>query len=240
MGLFNDKKYESLDEISKMIEPWENPFDAILAKLPDELEVDVTMILSVLDRYDVRDALLVKLLNSFLSKDEFKKMYKLIEIHSHLNLEKILSIKWDEYFQFNAATKEKQGSLKIIKERHSFCEADIKIYISQYAKDGILNQYSCDHYISDSLRTLYELVTGRKYESDSRSKKHLIRETRTVLLELIEEDKWRIRSYDLYIKLINWIEDYCRNGSTHCMANIMKIKIMTYNGKAIYSIGEEQ
>jgi hypothetical protein len=56
--------------------------------------------------------------------------------------------------------------------------------------------------------------------------------------EIIQNNAWNIKSYDLAIKASKWIVDYCENGNLAAWANLCKLKVMTYNGHPIYSLGE--
>lgn len=246
MGLFDDKKYESMDEISKMIEPWVNPFDPIIERIPDEYEFPAEYLMSYLNSYDIEPSLIKVVLSaSGITPTEINTL------NNHQLLQRrhvpggnfapgILALEHSPDFYLDAATKEKHGSLKIIKVTKAISEAKLKSIIVETAKRKLLTRCSADSYTAETMRTLYEVATGNPYKPTDRSKRTLICDTREALIKLIEEDRWRIRSFDLYLKLIDWMEDYCRSVCmSSSLANIMKIKIMTHSGKAIYSIGEE-
>ena len=244
MGLFDDKKYESMDEISQMIEPWENPYDSILEKLPDEYEIEPRIILRHVNAYEVDVAFIKYLLNKYLTQDEIMVLLNARLTEKDYKNGKYIPGLYDvnisENFSINSVTQETTGSLKLVKTIKTMSEAKLKERILYTADRCLFIKRSADSYKADSMRTVYEVVTGKPYQSDTRSKKDLISEVKKELINLIAEDRWRIRSFNLYIKLINWFESFNTMGSSASIANIMKLKIMTYNGRAIYSIGEEK
>ncbi len=244
MGLFDDKKYESMDEISQMIEPWENPYDSILEKLPDEYEVPPLVILRSLNAYEA-DAVFIKgLFNKYLSREEVELVINARLVDKEYKNGKytpgLYDIEISDDFSINSVTKEAIGSIKLVKTIKAMSEAKLKEKILYAADRCLFIKRTADSYKADSMRTIYEVVTGKPYQSDTRSKKDLINEVKKELINLIAEDRWRIRSFNLYIKLIHWFERFNTMGCSASIANIMKLKIMTYNGRAIYSIGEEK
>lgn len=244
MGLFDDKKYESMDEISQMIEPWENPYDSILEKLPDEYEIEPRIILRHVNAYEVDVAFIKHLLNKYLTQDEIVVLLNARLTEKDYKNGKYIPGLYDVNisgdFSINSVTQEITGSLKLVKTIKNMSEAKLKEKILYTADRCLFVKRSADSYKADSMRTIYEVVTGKPYQSDTRSKKDLISEVKKELINLIAEDRWRIRSFNLYIKLIHWFESFNTMGSSASIANIMKLKIMTYNGRAIYSIGEEK
>jgi hypothetical protein len=244
MGLFDDKKYESMDEISKMVEPWETPFDSIIEKLPDEYELPPLLILRNLNAYEVETSFIKSLLNKTLTTEEVEIVLSngLIEKEYKNNkyIPGLFDVKISEDFSFNSATKEVTGSIKLVKTMKAIPEAKLKEKIINQANKVLFSKRSADNYKAESMRIVYEVITGKPYQSNDRSKKSLIHDVKEELKSFIAEDRWRIRSFALYIKLIYWFENFCSLGSSASIANIMKMKIMTYNGRAIYSIGEEK
>ena len=244
MGLFDDKKYESMDEISQMIEPWENPYDSIIGKLPDTYEIEPHIILRNINAYEV-DAVFIKyLFNKYLTQEEVMLVLNARLTDKEYKNGKytpgLFDIDISGDFSINSVTKETTGSIKLVKTIKAMSEAKLKEKILYQAERILFQKRTSDSYKADSMRTVYEVVTGKPYQSDTRSKKDLIYEVKKELINLIAEDRWRIRSFNLYIKLINWFESFNTMGSSASIANIMKLKIMTYNGRAIYSIGEEK
>jgi hypothetical protein len=244
MGLFDDKKYESMDDISKMIEPWENPYNDIISKLPDEWVVPTDIIERLLGAYDVDTYLFKHLFSRFLTPVEANLLMdsKLLD-RQYVNggyAAGLLDTRVSDNYMYNSVTREQNGTIKVVKTFKNIHEDKLNKMVLDFCYKEAFRSDNADYYISDSLRNLYEVLSGKTYESDSRSKRMLIQAVRVELHDFIKEDRWRIRSLDLYKKFIKWCQLYVHNGDSASIANIMKMKIMTYNGRAIYSVGEEK
>lgn len=233
MGIFDDKKYESLDDISKMVEPWSTPLDPILEKLPDQLEVSKEILLSNFSSYDCLQHIMDTTNRILLTKEE----------RSFLEGYGMSYRVWEpvtpdcEEIRVNPLTREVSGSLFLKKAMSSVDQKTIDEMIQNSCQK--IRNYNFRSYINiKRTREIVEIISGSK--SDFLSKRDA-QETLCNCINdfLIKEDRWRIRSVELFSKLIFWIHDYIADGKSACIANIMKVKIRTHTGSAIYSIEEE-
>jgi uncharacterized protein YfkK (UPF0435 family) len=244
MGLFDDKKYESMDDISKMVEPWENPYDDIICKLPDEWEVPVKIIERCLSCYDPDPIIFKNFMSNFLTPVEASLLIEsriLEKEYKNGKYDKgLLNIEVTPGYTFNSLTYEQNGTIKVVKTARCISEETLKKMLLNNFERNVFKSISSDGYKSETLRNLYEVVTSKKYESDNKSKRLLIATVKDELRNLIIEDRWRIRSFNLYNKFFSWCSAYLNHSDSASIANIMKMKIMTYSGRAIYSVGEEK
>ena len=65
-----------------------------------------------------------------------------------------------------------------------------------------------------------------------------LEDIRDRLLELFDEDIWKIRNIDLFIKALTWIRSYIDVGDLSAITNLTKLKCMTHTGNPIYSMKE--
>lgn len=56
---------------------------------------------------------------------------------------------------------------------------------------------------------------------------------------IIAENRFNIKSVDLMIKFLTWVDDYIRHGSIHALSLITRLKAMTHAGNPIYSVEGE-
>jgi hypothetical protein len=76
-----------------------------------------------------------------------------------------------------------------------------------------------------------------KEHLNSKSQRRKERSVAQRFIEIVKNDTWRIRDGDLIIKAAGWLVQACA-GSTYGIANLTKLKCMTYSGKVIYSMEE--
>jgi len=234
--MFRDKVYEDLDDISKMIEPYQYSVNEDLSRFPDRLEVSCDMFTSM-SYTSIRDILWRKC-------DE-------------LNLLNLKQNVWDlyqkEFFSFemvddsgdivdsltlNIQTKEINGKIFIIKNLVAFEDEDV----AKLAADKIFSIVDRMNWRQTSATRINEVAdllgtAGVLKEKSSRRKIIMLANDAK---ELIKSKKIDIRDVSLVEKLGKWIELYCVDGNLPALANIAKIKIMSHQNRPIYSIQEQE
>jgi hypothetical protein len=243
MGLFDDKKYDDMDDISKMVEPWESGFDDILCKLPDVFKVPPEVIVASVSSHKMDDYISNTIFKTFLNEKEIQL----------LSSSELLSRPWSskksayedalyepeittDSLTYDTLTHEVKGELVYRKTLLKMDEDRLKKLILSKIDYKLFRNRS-GVYLLKETKALYEALTGKHLASKKRAE--VFNETEKEIYAIFSEDKFRIRSYDLAIKFLHWCDLYCRYGDTASMANIMKLKIMTHSGRAIYSIEEE-
>jgi len=97
--------------------------------------------------------------------------------------------------------------------------------------------HNCGHIDVASGKEVQDILGCPKEEMRSRSSHKIIRSINRRLQEIIRKDEWKIRNIDLMLKAAKWTVD-AASGKIDALANLTKLKCMTYSDKVIYSMEE--
>jgi hypothetical protein len=240
--LFADEKFEKLDWISQALTPWTFSINDVLSNIPDRIELSNEVITSAIDR---RKDSVPRLNNDTI----YKEIMKYLPDSFKSEHAKLFTLRVDDknIFKFEITGQPvyilrtntiEGGTIAIVKTRSMLSDQDCK----NTTKDIIArNQWYNYHNNDASLQRLNEVIDilGIK-KSTRRSFYYKLTNVTNYLLEVVEQDIWQIRSVDLWVKILGWINDYVFEGYLPGLINITKLKIMTHNKQPIYSIKEEE
>jgi hypothetical protein len=234
--MFKDKFYDEMDDISKMIEPYQYSLNEDLAKFPDEIEVTAEQLDSPWG-LSVRDVIRLKA--------------------TELDLKELLNKSYDvanEFFEFkiinemgeevdSTSLNFKNGILldKIVmrKKRIAYEDSDIEKIVKNNlvgALDYNYNRYSdLNASRMNEIADLFNSDTVKK----ERSVRKKMRELKHLFGSLVENKKLDIRDVGLAERFGKWVVLYIKDGNLAALNNITRLKIMTHQNKPIYSMEEK-
>ena len=231
MSIFKDAAYEDMDWIAKVAEPLHTPLNDILSQIPEEIEIS-TVEISQMNVY---------------SRLEVSKM-----IESHCRSYKTVSYelreKVDKCFQFEVEPNTTidyrtspptvTGGIRLIKIKNAFDDKDISKILGREGASHIRNSRTRDPGFFARANEIAEILECSPETFRTRSPYRKVNFISTRYSELLSSNKWRIRSDELATSVGVWIRSYLEKGDLAAMANICKLKVMTYSDNPIYSIEE--
>lgn len=234
--MFKDKVYEEMDDISKMIEPYQYSLNEDLSKFPDEVQITAEHLdspygLSVRDvvRSEAEKLGLIELINrSFEVSSEFFEFKIVDEIGDHVD-ETDLDIKTgyirDKIFMF--------------KKKIAYEDSDIEKMIKSSLLSSLDSYYSRSSDLNISrINEIADLFNATNVKQNRSSRKKMY-SLKSELGRLVESKKLDIRDVGLAQRLGKWIILYIRDGNLAALNNVTRLKIMTHQNKPIYSMEEK-
>ena len=232
IDLFKDKEYSEMEWLSKAIEPFIFPLNDTLAKMPNECQITYDFIVDKLvinqsHEITIKDAILfaAKGINDISPEDieSMKNSFKLdIEENTILNIE----------------TKTLTGEIKLLKIKEQYDDEDIKNIIGDSVNNIICNIHEKKADIG-RLNEIMDLINHKDMRG-SRSVRYKTYAIAQGYVDIIKQDKWRMRNAELIIKAAKWIKNYVENGNLADLSSFTRLKCMTHlnNGAPIYSMEE--
>lgn len=229
MGIFDDKKYESLDFLSQAIEPVELDILKTLGNLPNEITItfkDLKEIQAM--RYGDIDTYCALKYMLALNRDD----------HSSYREEQLLADSYKFKIEPNTIIDFEQGaiygSIKLVKVD---IELDEKTLLNIMSEKGMRHINGIGSWRLDSGRCaeILELLGAQTIPRSPRKKIRLLNQ---LVGGILQEDKWKIRDGKLCENIGLWIAQYINNGNLAALSNFCRLKLMTHKGVAIYSIEE--
>ena len=238
MSIFDDKKLEKLDWMTKITETIESELNTILSKLPDEIVIDKTIINnSVLCSYS-RSITASAVLNPFISKvvnggdlsyDDYDKLYK------------CFMFEVSENSVYNATTQELVGEIKLIKTTATFDDESLQKTMGIKGITSIREVLwgRTDSATAGRMNEVLDLLGGCEEDRKGRSVRKKTYVIQRRLKTIFANNEWRIRDAELADKVGFWISSYIKTGNLAAFTNFCKLKVMTHNNMPIYSMEEE-
>jgi len=229
---FADKKYQQMDWISQAVSPWEFDLLPIIAAMPDKIEITPELLLKracfVSGDMDIIPSL---------TQSAAKLGHDLSQYPTHL-------YPWNNLFQIHGETDAivdfesmtLSTSIAIIKVKPTLDDSDCCECASRIIRDKISWNFEIkqpDLVRAGEIMDLLGINPGA-----ARGGRNRRQEIRGALIDIMEQDKWRIRNMKLVHKIPEWVIDYINNGKLDSMANFAKLKVMTHSGQPIYSMSE--
>jgi len=233
MPLFKDKVYEEMDDISKLIEPYQYSLNDDLAQFPDEVEITRDHMQTQYS-FSVRDVVR--------SKAKELELYNLVdkvwEVSESFFEFKIYDSEGEaaESIDYDFKNNKMNGRILLVKKKAYLGDDEIVGVIKKTIDDkfyGWNNTY--DSKRINEIADLFNDNTVKKQRSIRKKVRHLSRH----LVALIDSRKIDIRDVGLASRFVDWILLYVKDGNLPALANITKLKIMTHNNRPIYSIDEK-
>jgi hypothetical protein len=245
MGTLRDEAYEKLDYLSQLTEVIVNPYDEVLAKVPERLELDFEQLNAARVASWKHDATYeittYAVVVNFLWKALYKRDEKIISI---LHQNGYFQFEMSSDFELDFIKQEMHGSIALIKTKSHLDEKSIL----KFAVNDAVSRLSSYKWPKKTLRekaiTILnilqpnsgiewaEKVKGNRSSGEARNEiEHLLEEN-------ILTNKWRIRNTKLIENIGEWINSYLSNTSETGILNLFKLKIMIEKDFPIYSIDE--
>jgi hypothetical protein len=232
MSIFKDRVYEEMDDISRLIEPYQCGLNEDLSKFPDRLEIDPDQLESTWGT-NVRD-----IVRRYAKSAELNALSENVwDLDPNFFQFEIVNSEGEQTdsLRYNFATKEIDGKIFLVKKM--FCVEDdgvMNIIIKNV--ENKLSMYN-RHADSKRINEIADLFNAEEVKQ-KRSASKKMRCLRNHIVGLIKSKKLDIRDAELAARFSNWIVLYANDGSLPALANITKLKIMTHQNKPIYSIDE--
>ena len=238
MGTLRDEAYEKLDYLSQLTEIVVSPQNEVLGRLPDKFEVSFDFIKQHKNRtWGYRpgcELTLHAVLASFLNSNDYRYIDDVLP-HFQFQVSEDLELDFDENTM--------KGFIHVVKvnsqiEEKKLLEMAVQkscYELSHYSWSG---KQLRDRLIS-VINTL-ELGRGTTWAQGTAGKISYSGNTeiKTILTDLILENKWRIRDAEIIVKIGRWINAYLTNGNELGLINLLKLRIMVDKDLPIYSVDE--
>jgi len=231
--MFEDKIFDGLDDISKMMEPYTYSINDILSNMPQELTVTYDEICELIqrqsDRFNIRAADILRL--KFRDSSE-EILDNLMEFNNFYGIET------SESLSIDFETSSINGILKTVKIKNGYTEDELALKIKNKIIESIRNaMYSPSSFNKTNANELADLFDIKKVSSErgARAKRELM----VAGFNKILEEKLHIRDVDLAIRVARWIKKFLQDGNLGAINNLCKMKILSHKERAIYSIEDE-
>lgn len=237
MGVFDDKKFESLDWISQATEPIDSKMNEILAKMPDSYDITFEIFQSLNHRSYSMDLSVQSIIGHILKLDDITFTLTHNQITA---LNKCFKFESDDNVRLNYEDKTLTGNLRLIKVSSTMDEDVLK---GMLGADGIeqVGYCSLPQPISETMSRMNEVMEILSGCNDGlRTRSHY--KKRNVITKrlqaLFKGNEWNIRDTELANKVGYWIRDYIQDGNLAAFSNFCRLKVMTHKGQPIYSMEE--
>lgn len=229
MSVFKDKVYEELDWISQAVEPMVSKVGETLALLPEERNVTFDDLCSSFNW------------NREVSCENLaRRMIKQLGV----NLENLedgevqfvidsFTIKMEENTWIDFDTRQIHGEIKLIKEAKVVEDSDVKKIFVDYVSYNIANRIRASDASNMALRDLMQLFEIPIDSDDTKGQK--INKIYRFLTGCME-DRIQIKTVDVWKSFIDSVKEYITTGDAKLLGHIMRILIMTKDGKPLYSL----
>jgi hypothetical protein len=230
INLFEDKEYDNMEWLGKAVEPFIFPQNEVLASIPERIDLTYEDLVSLITGDFMRingSELLVYLarkLDLNFNEDDWGFLRDNIKVE----------VDPDTVIDFEEQTL--KGGVRIIKTKNEYSEQEILEYTARFVRERLKR---CN-YSNENLSRYNEIMDllGAKEDRQGRSARYKLDSIVKTMVTIVEEDKWRVRNVDLFIRCAGWIVGYLENGNLAALSNFTRLKCMVHKGAPIYSMEE--
>lgn len=235
MGVFDDKKFESLDWISQATEPIDSELNEILGALPDELVVDFKTYRAIIGESWMADFSVNRAINYMIASVGTKPL----TWEQRNTLDQCFEIEIDNDVILDFTTQTITGSIKLFKTK---CTLDEKVLENLLGKGGVaaFGQAFFPRDASSRANDIVEILGGCDDALRTRSLSRKKSSIHKRLIKLFKDNEWKIKDTELANKVGHWIKDYICDGNLAAYSNFCKLKVMTHKDQPIYSMQETE
>lgn len=242
--MFNDKVYDELDDISKLVEPYNSEFNNIISQYPDEIEIHPSVFKGAFSGGWGFSSVRVETILDVVAKNlNLPKLTRASSYDSRVDNFFEFEIKDLEEYEtptFNFETDHMSHTIILKKVKLGLDDQEL----SKLAKNNILNAISGNLHNNRSvnkprLNEIAELFGAQEAKSD-RSYRGKVKKLCKRLEQLIDDQKLDIRDIELCKKFGQWVVKYVKDGNLPALNNVTRIKIMMHKNRPIYSIEERK
>lgn len=246
MDAFRDEVYEQMDDISKLIEPFEFKVNNELALFPDEVEIDEKVFYSLIVYSNHREYTWTSLSSIVRSIAEENKLSSIVsETFSDYNFaNKMFKFKQvldegSEEIRFDLKARQMLGGkLFLVKRKTAFEDEDIKSKQVELIADISRGFHAKSMVNKKRVNELADLFGAKDVKSERASFAKL-RRLKNHYVSMIQNNTLQIKDMELFKRFLQWNIKYIKDGSLPAMQNIATLRIMTRNGAPIYSMKEQ-
>lgn len=240
--IFKDKVYDEMDDISRLIEPYEYSVNAEISQMPEEIEITAEDLINMkmYGRGLSPSSILIKTakeLNLLALASSFRNgsYYKFYSPTIIPNFEDEVPIGI-----FNVDDKTMTHRIVLKKIKDSYDEKELQVLAVEFIAEHFRSlEYipasKIDKSRLNELAQLFNCPESMKERSSSKK----IRLLRTKVTTMMKDGSLDIRDIDLANRFGNWFKLYVLDGNLPALTNLTKIKIVSHNKRPIYSIEEE-
>lgn len=242
MSVFDDKRYDQLDWISQAVEPIESYLSTVLEKLPDSVNIDFDVWISIGSGYggggltlDVEEAL-----GFLLKKAGTLGGIKELPYNDRRLLCSCYTLECEPNTILDFDKKAMVGTVMLTKTKSTFEAEDLKALMVAKAIQAVVEMSWGGTKDLGRLGEVCEIIGTDYNTAQTRSinkRQYLVRAR---VEQILRDNEWNIKNVELGEKVGKWITDYVINGRLNAFTNLCKLKVMTHGGKAIYSMEEEK
>jgi hypothetical protein len=238
--MFRDLVYEEMDDISKMIEPFEYNINNEMANFPDQIEITINDVLRTYNsRWGWEDLSAITIVEK---KAEELGLTNLAKMHSY-DLRKMFKFKIedlgdDEEISIDLENNTLSHKVFIVKEKFAFEEDELDKKVKGEIENIFRRGFNRAKYVNKSRMNEVAGIFGAKEVRSERGYRGKVHKLKKRINDLINDRTLNIKDYDLNIKFARWIVSYVRDGDLKAIRNLTTIKVMMHENKPIYSIQE--
>ena len=239
--MFTDSVFENLDDISKMIEPFQCDFNDELRKVPEEINLDYEMIksLSAAGYWNIdsiRPQSIIRKLANQLEIDCSK--FDTFNLCDFFKIQVTPNFADECYIDFDEGVLVGQVTLKKCRDGMSDKELLEKIIhnLKRKLRNATYRASECHKANINEIAEIFD-ITGMNRMRSMRNKRTLLIDG---LLTQFKEQRINIRNYNLGIKFTDWLVSYIRHNNMAAVKNLCMFKILMLNGAPIYSLDNEE
>lgn len=237
--MFKDKVYEDMDDISKLVEPYQLKLNEELSQFPDEVEITPDLIISLgsnwgwygISSHSIISNLADKLQLYELSSKAYETGRDFFEF-------KIADIEDGDYPTLDFINNTISHKIFLVKKKIAYEDEELERMVKRAIINPIRNRLSSNRTVNKPRLNEIADLFGAKKAMSERAYRLKVQELCKHLEDLVDQKKLDIRDIELCKKLGEWITMYVIDGNLPALNNLTRLKIMTHQNRPIYSIEE--
>jgi len=239
--MFKDKVYEELDDISRLVEPFQSKENEELAEFPDEVEITKEMLINSYSDWGWSSINISSLVQDIACKLGLKEISaKNYNISRDFFKIEARDLEENEEVTINFDTNEMSHKIFMVKTKLGYDDIELEKIAKRNVVKTIKSHLCSSRNVNKSrLNEIADLYNAHDVKSD-RSYRGKVRKFCMHLESLMDDRKLDIKDLELCKKFGKWIVLYVVNGNLPALNNITRIKIMMHENRPIYSIEERE
>jgi len=239
--MFKDKVYEELDDISRLIEPFQSDINEELSLFPDEIEITKEMLINSSSNWGWESIRISTIISAIAIKLNLNK----INIESYSLSRDFFKIEVRDFedgdsVTLNLETNELSHKIFIVKTNFGYEDNDLEKMAKSNIIHTIKSRLNNNRRVNKSrLNELADLYGAHEVRSD-RGYRGKVNKFCKHLDALINDKKLEIKDLELCKRFGQWVVQYVSEGNLPALNNITRIKIMMHENRPIYSIEERK
>lgn len=241
MSFLKDSQWENMDWLNQAVMPYRFSLFEDLLKIPDTFEITFEDLLitsnnhTPISRVRLPEAINHYLRMNNLNAQSFSKYQNIVGLFVKLSTAPGTKV--------NLTHKKIIGKIEVYKMSDKISDdaiPEVLRHLLYEYLDSPLYFYEDETDPKAAVKRIQELMDifeckeGQRVSSPKKKFRLLVGH----LNNIVPKNTWNIRDIDLIAKMILWVKDYYVNGNKCALANLSKLKCMTYNQHPIYSMEE--